>query len=369
MLHIFGKTACRFLVCTMTAAVAAFGLAPAIRAQGAEASVALASQTQEPQVTAETAVAMDVDSGQIYYQKNMHQQMYPASITKIMTGLLTVEKGNPSAVVTIQPDIGKSQSKEYTNVALQPGEQLTEDQLLYTMFLASANDSAQALAEQIGGSVPGFVAMMNERVRELGGTETSFSNPNGLPDVNNKTSAHDMALIASQAVKSPVLLQYFGAEHYTLPATNRRAKPEAFTTLVKMLRHDSKYYYPGIIAAKSGWTVMSGYTLVTVARRNDRTVACVVMKSGDGVAVMADSQKLLDYAFSQQRVVPESPAENVPNPDRAVEPAKAVAAVKEAGSSAPDSQTVMEMVLTGVGAAAVLVMLLIVRRRVHTRGI
>lgn len=363
-LHRFEIYARRFLACAAAAAMAVCVGAPATRVRAADVSSSAAPSSQaEPQVTAETAVAMDADTGQIYYQKNMHQQMYPASITKIMTGLLTVERGKPGDTVTVQPDIGKSQSRDYTNIALQPGEQLTEEQLLYTMFLASANDSAQALAEQIGGSVGNFVAQMNARVKELGGTDTSFSNPNGLPDVNNKTSAHDMALIAAQAVKTDEL-KYFGAEHYTLPATNLRAKPETFTTLVKMLRHDSKYYYSDIIAAKSGWTVMSGYTLVTVAKRDNRTVVCVVMKSSDGVAVMTDSKTLLDYAFAQKQTVPEKATPAVQRAESTVQ-----VAVDRAGHRSTPDWTLWEMVLTASGVAAVMVMLVIIRRRARTRRV
>lgn len=363
MIHILGRTARRFFAGALAAFVGVCSLAPAIRVK-AETASAASSQTAQPDVTAQTAAVMDADTGQVYYDKNMHQQMYPASITKIMTGLLAVERGKVSDVVTIQPDIGKSQSKEYTNIALQPGEQMTEDELLYTTFLASANDSAQALAEHIGGSVPDFINMMNARVKELGGTDTSFSNPNGLPDVNNKTSAHDMALIASQAVKLPELLKYFGAETYTLPATNKRAKAEQFTNLVKMLRHGSQYYYSGIIAAKSGWTVMSGWTLVTAAKRDGRTVVCVVMKSSDSATVMTDSQKLLDYAFTQKQIVPQKSSANV----RSEEAAQA-APTQEKGreAAAPDSQTKTEMVLTALCAGAVLLMLAIVRWRTRAR--
>lgn len=353
----------KFAACGLAAFILAAGLLSGGRpwtvlAAGAP-SASGTSTAGEPAVTAETAAVIDADTYQIYYQKDMHRQMYPASITKIMTGLLAVEDGRSDEVVTVPADVGKSQSRDYTNIALLPGEQLTQEQLLYTMFLASANDCAQVLAEHIGGNVDNFVSMMNYRARQLGATDTHFDNPNGLPDNNNVTSAYDMALIASQAVKLPELVRYFGAVSYTLQPTNMRKQPEQYTTLVKMLRPATRYYYPGIIAAKSGWIVASGYTLVTAATRDGRTAVCVVMKSADNVSVMEDSKKLLDYAFTQpQEAVSRTVAANslnVSTPSGAISGSSRAAT---AGHTRQDANTVsrfVTMLLLAVGAVAVLI--------------
>ena len=344
------------------------GMQETVRAESVPSSSA--SDAGAPSVTAQTAAVMDADTYQIYYQKNMHQQMYPASITKIMTGLLTVENGRSDDTVTVPADVGKSQSRDYTNIALRPGEQLTQEQLLYTMFLASANDCAQVLAEHIGGSVDNFVSMMNYRARQLGAADTHFDNPNGLPDNNNVTSAYDMALIASQAVKLPELVRYFGAVSYTLSPTNMRNQPEQYTTLVKMLRPTSRYYYPGIVAAKSGWIVSSGYTLVTAATRNGRTVVCVVMKSADNVSVMKDSKALLDYAFFQpQAAVSRSGAANSLNVSAPSASASRPAGKAAAGFVRTDVRTsgFVTILLMAAGIMAVLIVSVILMLRLRER--
>ena len=365
---------CRFAACGLAAFIFAAGLLSGGRqltalADGASAASG-ASAADAPAVTAETAAVIDADTFQIYYQKDMHRQMYPASITKIMTGLLAVEDGRTDDVVTVPADVGKSQSRDYTNIALRPGEQLTQEQLLYTMFLASANDCAQVLAEHIGGSVDNFVSMMNYRARQLGATDTHFDNPNGLPDTNNVTSAYDMALIASQAVKLPELVRYFGAVSYTLQPTNMRNQPEQYTTLVKMLRPTTRYYYPGIIAAKSGWIVASGYTLVTAATRDGRTVVCVVMKSASNVSVMEDSEKLLDYAFSQpQATVARAVATNSLNVSisSGSVSASSRAAARHTRKAADTVSRFVTMLLLAVGAVAVLIAAVILMLRFRDR--
>jgi D-alanyl-D-alanine carboxypeptidase (penicillin-binding protein 5/6) len=256
------------------------------------------SSTNAPAITAETAIVADANTGLIYYQKDMHTQMYPASITKILTGLLAVEKGSPQDVITIPDDIDKGMPSNSATIALTGGEQITQEEALYTMFLASANDSANALALHIGGTIANFVDMMNARAKELGAVDSHFDNANGLPDKNNVTSAFDMAIITKAALANTSLMKYFGATSYVLPPTNKRSNSEVFTTLQKMMK-DTAYQYDGTIAGKTGWETMSGHTLVTVARRNGRTLICVVMKSSDAYTVYNDTIALLNYVFSQ----------------------------------------------------------------------
>ncbi len=260
-------------------------------------SSALTAIPNAPDVTAETAIVADADTGLIYYEKNMHTTMYPASITKILTGLLAVEKGNPNDIITVPDNISQGMPSDAATIALTGGEQITQDEAMYTMFLASANDSANAIALHIGGTIENFVSMMNERASELGAVDSHFDNANGLPDKNNITSAYDMALITKKALSVPALMKYFGATSYTLPTTNKRSTTEAFSTLQKMMKN-TVYHYDGTIAGKTGWETMSGHTMVTAAQRGGRTLICVVMKSSDGYTVYDDTIALLNYGFS-----------------------------------------------------------------------
>lgn len=272
---------------------------PSALAEGSSISTQSSSSVgTAPQIDAQTAVLIDVDTMQILYDKDMHKQMYPASITKIMTGVLAAEMGKADDVVTVSQNVGKSQGKSVSCIGLEPGEQVTQDSLMYTMFLASANDSAYELAEHIGGTVDNFINLMNDRAQVIGATDTHFANPNGLPDKNNYTSAYDMALISREAVNNANVLKYFGAVSQTIPADNV-LKSCQYGTLVNMLRSDSRYYYPGIIAAKSGWIEMSGFTLVTAAKRNNRTLICVQMKGSSWDGVYKGSIDLFNYGFAQ----------------------------------------------------------------------
>lgn len=263
--------------------------------KSAAASVS-SSAENAPQVTAETAIVADADTGYIYYNKNMHKQMYPASITKILTGLVAVENGKDSDLIQINGNISAGMPSDAARIYLEDGEEITQEEALYTMFLASANDSANALAVHIGGSIENFVNMMNARAKDLGAVDSHFSNANGLPDKNNVTSAYDMALITKKALQESALMKYFGAKSYVMPATNKRAS-EAYLTLHKMMKNTA-YRYDGVIAGKTGWETMSGHTLVTAAKRDNRTLICVVMKSSDGHSVYKDTIALLNYCFS-----------------------------------------------------------------------
>lgn len=260
-------------------------------------TAAAANANKVPNVTSESAIVADADSGRIYYQKNIHEQLYPASITKILTGILAAEKLNPQDVITVTDDVLKGMPSGAARIWLTSGEQITAEEALYTMFLASANDSANALALKIGGTMSNFVDLMNQRAKELGANESHFDNANGLPDKNNVTTAYDMAILTKNAFHNQTLMKYFGATSYTMPATNTQPKSQTFVTLHKMMKNTA-YKYDGTIAGKTGWETMSGHTLVTVANRNGHNLICVVMKN-DGYSIYEDTIALLNYGFTQ----------------------------------------------------------------------
>jgi len=144
-------------------------------------------------INGEASILMDYDTKEILYNKNMDMQLYPASTTKIMTAILAIEKGNLNDIVTIDQEVVNL--TEGSHIALEPGEKLTLEQLLYALLVQSANDAACAIAKHISGSIEGFTQLMNEKALELGATNTNFVNPNGLHDPNHVTTAHDLALM------------------------------------------------------------------------------------------------------------------------------------------------------------------------------
>lgn len=260
-------------------------------------AVKAADTVKVPNVTSQSAIVADADTGRIYYEKNIHEQLYPASITKILTGIVAVEKLSPQDVITVTDDVSSGMPSNAARICLVGGEQITAEQALYTMFLASANDSANALALKVGGTMDNFVSMMNERAKELGADESHFANANGLPDKNNVTTAYDMAIITKAAFQNQNLMKYFGATSYTMAPTNKHPKKQTFETLHKMMKN-TVYKYNGTVAGKTGWETMSGHTLVTVASRNGHNLICVVMKN-DGHSIYEDTIALLNYGFTQ----------------------------------------------------------------------
>ena len=156
------------------------------------------ANTNEPSLTAKSAILIDTKTGKVLYNKNENERMYPASTTKILTAILTLENCNLDDVITVDYNIDATIPYSYTVVELQLGEQFTVRQLLELLMVYSANDVANLLAEHIGGSIEGFAKMMNEKIAELGLSNTHFTNPSGIHDDNHYTTAKDLAIFQQQ---------------------------------------------------------------------------------------------------------------------------------------------------------------------------
>jgi len=253
-----------------------------------------------PDITCQTAVLIDASTGGVLYNKAMHEQMFPASITKILTGIVAVKLGKPEDLITVsQNDVVSSND---ASIALSNGEQITQEQALYAMFLASANDAALALAEHNGGTIENFANLMNKEATADGALNSNFSNPDGLPDINNYTTAYDMAMITKTALNIPEVMSCLSTFTYTIAPTNLQPEKRQLWTLHKMMK-DTVYYDKDVIAGKTGWETMSGHTLVTVAQRGDMKLICVAMKSTTPYSIYSDTKKLLDYGFNNYSVI------------------------------------------------------------------
>lgn len=242
-----------------------------------------------PAVIGEAAVLMDFTNGQLLFEKNSEARMYPASTTKIITAIIALESGRINDNVTIPLE---ASIVEGSAIGLQEGEQISLGDLIYALMLNSGNDSALAIACHLGGSVDGFVRMMNKKAAEIGAVNTHFNNPNGLPDPDHYSTARDMALITRYAMSN--------AQFRDIVATKiqiiNRNDPEAQTFLGnhnKML-----WNYDGAIGVKTGYTDDAGQCLVTAAVRDGRELISVVMKS-EGTNIWSDSTSLLDYGFTE----------------------------------------------------------------------
>ena len=256
---------------------------------------------QGPPVEAESVVLMDVDYGVTLYEKNAHQKQYPASITKIMTALLTVENANLSDVVTFSETAVYGIEPGSSHIGIDVGEQLTVEQSLYGLMLASANEVAMGLAEHVAGSVEAFVDMMNQRAQELGCKDTHFVNPHGLHDENHYTTAYDMALIAKAAYQNRTFRGITGTAQYEIPATNMEEETRYLVNNQKLLSTD-EWYYLGCRGGKTGFTDQAMNTLVTrPCLVSDRVPVCEGRGGGQDQGSDAGRGRLYPEAVQHRR--------------------------------------------------------------------
>lgn len=305
----FRKKRMKQLLCS----VLAFGLVTAVSpaavcaTEGTEPPAAyyeavqtdtLANWPQGPAIYAESGILVDLDTQEILYSKNIDKQLYPASITKVMTTLVAIESSSPEEPVTFSQHALDSIEWDSSNIGCRLNETLTMEQCWYAMMLNSANEVCCGVAEHISGSIEAFVEKMNQKAAELGCTNTHFSNPNGLPDETHYTTAHDMALIANAAYQNETFRQVFSTRQYEIPPTPQYTETRYLYNHHKMMQPDTEYYYEGCLGGKTGYTETALNTLVTIASRNGKNLLCVTMRT-QGRQVYTDTASLFDYGFSQ----------------------------------------------------------------------
>lgn len=286
--------------------VAAFlmSLLCAIALLPADTVLADESWPNGPDIVTPNAIVMEVNSGTILYEKNSHAQRYPASITKILTTLLAVENCDMDETVTFSQDAVYKNEGDTSHISRDIGEEMTMEQCLYAVMLASANECAYAVAEHVAGKKGGdyslFIDMMNERAKELGCTDTHFNNCNGLPDTEHWTSAYDMALIAREAYQNETFRIIAGTRKYTIPPTNKHSDQTPMINHHNMLYPftSSAYLYDYCKGGKTGYTTAANSTLVTYAEKNGMTLVCVVMNT-DSPNQFKDTITLMDYCFDK----------------------------------------------------------------------
>ncbi|MCD2493303.1 D-alanyl-D-alanine carboxypeptidase [Lacrimispora sp. NSJ-141] len=245
--------------------------------QGADPST-ISTWPQGPELLGEAGVLIDARTGTVLFAKNADEALYPASITKLMTALLTLENASLSEVVTFSREAVFSIEADSSNIAVTEGEQLTVEQCMYALLLQSANEVANGLAEHVAGGMDAFAEMMNNRAAQLGCTNTHFVNAHGLHNENHYTTCHDMALIMKALVHNDTFIRICAAGKYTIEPTNKQPDSRYLVQKHKML-YDSEYTYEGTVAGKTGYTPEAGNTLVTYAVRGDMELIAVSMKT------------------------------------------------------------------------------------------
>lgn len=251
-----------------------------------------------PSLTAEGAILIDGNTGQILYEKNAHRSLPPASVTKLMTALLTIENLSPDDTITFTRNAVMSIESGSSHIGMREGETITVNDALHGLLLMSANEVANGLAEAISGSIDDFAVDMTERAAGLGALNTTFTNPHGLYDDEHRTTAYDMGKITLALLKEPYFLQVMSDYTYVIPETNKADETRYLSQSHKMLNPNkgSKNFREDVIAGKPGYTIKSGHTLVTVAKRDKQTLIAVTLNT-DANHLYTDTHALLDYGF------------------------------------------------------------------------
>lgn len=248
-----------------------------------------------PSITAQAAVLMDARTGTILYAKNIHEELYPASTTKIMTCLLAAENCSLDEKIEFTNSAIDSVPRDGSNIGMDIGQSISLEQALYGIMVGSANEVANAVAEHVGGSIDKFVKMMNDKATELGCTNTHFNNANGLQDSEHYTSVYDLALISREFFNNELLCKVGNTARYHFTPT--ATQPDDFYIRNKHKLINGEISYEGIVGGKTGFTDLARETLVTCAERDGMRLVCVVFME-ESPAQFNDTVSLFDYGFN-----------------------------------------------------------------------
>jgi len=259
------------------------------------------SYADDLNLSGESAILIDVDTLEILYSKNPHQKLYPASTTKIMTGILAIELGNMDDIVTVDQEV--VDLTDGSHIALEPGEELSLEHLINALLIESANDAALAIAKHISGSIDEFVKLMNEKAKAIGALNTNFVNPNGLPHEEHLSTAYDLALMAKYAMENETFREIVKNYTYTIPITNKKSQERNLWSANRLLYSTERINvngtqttikYEGVNGVKTGYTIAAGQCLVTSYEKDGHKLIAVVLKSS-GKNIYSDVHKLLNY--------------------------------------------------------------------------
>lgn len=252
--------------------------------------------------TSPSAIVMEMSTGTVLYEKNSTEKLYPASITKIMTVLIALENCDLNEIVTFSN--AAIDNTEGSGIARDYGEQMTMEDCLYAIMLASANECAYAVAEHVAGDITTFAEMMNAKAAELGCVNTHFVNPHGLHDENHYTCSYDMALIGQAAYANETFRIITGTKARMIPPTNKHEEETPLQNHNKLLhRYQSgNYVYEYCTGGKTGYTTDANSTLVTFAEKDGMALVSVVMNT-DRVSEWTDSIAMFNYGFDNFQLV------------------------------------------------------------------
>ena len=262
-----------------------------------------AAALTDPAIQATSVLLIEPTTGTVLYELNADETRYPASTTKIMTALVTLENADLAQQITVEEGDFTHVTADSSVAGFKPGEVLTVEQLLYGLMLPSGNDASYILARAVAGDVDTFVQMMNDRAAEVGCTGTHFANPCGLHDDNHYTTARDLMRITQAAMANPTFAQIVSTPSYELPATNLQGARTLENSNL-LLDSTSSVYYAPAQGIKTGNTTEAGRCLVAAASQNDITLYSVVLGCADAEipASLTETKRLFEWAYAEWSV-------------------------------------------------------------------
>jgi D-alanyl-D-alanine carboxypeptidase len=247
---------------------------------------------ERPTISARAAVVINPDNGRLLYAKSPHRRLPPASTTKVLTTLLTLESLDLNGKVIVSRSAADT---EPSRIGFKPGEQLYVQDLLYAIMLKSGNDAAEVAAESVGGSVSGFAQLMNAKARQLGASNSQFRNPHGLPHEGHYSTAHDLALIFSQAMRNPVFAEIVRTRKAALRIEST-VQPDQWRLVRVNNTNRLLASYQGANGGKTGYTRKAKRCFVGEAQRGPVRLVVAVLGS---TRRWSDVKKLFEYGFSR----------------------------------------------------------------------
>lgn len=250
-------------------------------------------------IQAEAGIVIDADSGTVIFGQNIHAAYPPASITKILTALIVLENSSLDDIVTFSDDsVNNVEEGSGNKLNVTSGDKLSVEDCLYSLILHSCNQAANALAEHVAGSSEEFVRMMNDKLTELGCTESHFDNPSGLNGDTQYVTAYDMALIARAAYSNEKLVEISSAISHNIPPTANNPEGLTIYNEHRLVKPTDEFYYSAAVAGKTGYLIKAGNTLVTYAEQDGRRLISVILK-GSPRQYFLDGKALLEFGYER----------------------------------------------------------------------
>lgn len=275
---------------------------------GAAARAAEINQITPPAVKAGGAIVIEINTGKVLYEKDIHKRLYPASMTKILTALVAIENGDLKEIITVGKEI-RNVPWDSSKAGLKLGDQLTLRNLIMGLMLPSGNDAANTIAVYIGRKVGGehlgvreavvyFSDLMNKRAEKAGANGSHFVTPDGYHHPQHFSTAYDLAMISREAMKYPFFREVVGTPQFTL--RSRMGEYKWFNTNRLLHEMNNKYYYPYATGMKTGHTSQAGYCLSSSAHKEGMELIAVILNDTEEDR-WVESKNVLEYGFTNFR--------------------------------------------------------------------